>query len=78
MLWKNAMDPESMCVTLTGIIFVISDLVSRLERDGKISKLDGSVAKELLSRPLKCHRCSATPKTIPELKTHLLKHLSEP
>lgn len=53
----------------------ISELVKRIEEDGKISKIDASVAKNLLSTPLKCHRCHAMPKTIPDLKSHLLQHL---
>lgn len=56
-------------------ILSISELVKRLEEEGKIAKLDPSVAKDLLSTPLKCHRCTAMPKTIPDLKSHLMQHL---
>lgn len=54
----------------------VSEIIRRIEVDGKISKLDASVAKELLATPLKCNQCPATPKNMPYLKSHLLKHLS--
>lgn len=50
------------------------ELVRRIEVDGKISKLDATVAARLLNSPLKCHRCNTTPKSIPDLKSHLLMH----
>lgn len=31
--------------------------------------------KNLLSAPLKCHKCSFKPKTLPDLKNHLLIHM---
>lgn len=46
-----------------------------IETDGKVTKLDASTAKNLLGTPLKCHRCDAMPKTMSDLKSHLLKHL---
>ncbi|XP_055304751.1 aprataxin-like protein [Sitodiplosis mosellana] len=51
------------------------DLVKQIEVNGKVSKLNADVAKDLLSTPLKCHRCDAKPKTIPDLKAHILQHL---
>lgn len=51
------------------------DMVKRIEVDGKVAKLDPTTAKSLLGTPLKCHRCKETLKTIPALKSHLLKHI---
>ncbi|XP_031627737.1 aprataxin-like protein [Contarinia nasturtii] len=51
------------------------ELMRRLKADGKVAKLSSTTAKELLATPLKCHRCHATPKTMPDLKSHLLQHL---
>lgn len=56
-------------------ILLSLDLVKRIEVDGKFAKLDASVVKELLARPLRCNHCNATQKTIPNLKSHLLTHL---
>lgn len=50
-------------------------MVKRIEVDGKVAKLDPTTAKSLLGTPLKCHQCKETLKTIPALKSHLLKHI---
>lgn len=62
------------CSIISFVIFC-SELVRRIEVDGKVSKLNPTVAANLLKAPMKCHRCNATLKNIPDLKSHLLKHL---
>lgn len=51
------------------------ELVKQIEQNGKVTKINPTVAKELLNTPLKCHRCDANVKTMPYLKSHILKHL---
>lgn len=50
-------------------------MIKRIEVDGKVKKLDPTTAKSLLATPLKCHRCDMVLKTMPDLKSHLLKHI---
>lgn len=51
-------------------------LRKELEKTGKIQRITESRAKELLSTPLKCNSCNIKPKNIPDLKQHLLTHVS--
>lgn len=54
-----------------------SEFIRRIEVDGKVTRLNPEVAKKILSRPLKCHRCDAMPKNMPELKKHILQHIKQ-
>ncbi|KAI4905804.1 hypothetical protein NFI96_002375 [Prochilodus magdalenae] len=49
------------------------EIISMLERDGKVSVKDGT--GELLKLPLRCHVCRKEQATIPKLKDHLKVHL---
>lgn len=52
-----------------------SDLVLRLLEEGRITKMPHNLVTELRNLPLQCHRCSAKPRTLVDLKLHLMTHL---
>ncbi|XP_062864735.1 aprataxin isoform X2 [Trichomycterus rosablanca] len=54
--------------------FIDSDVITMLERDGRVSVKEGT--SELLKLPLRCHVCHEEQATIPKLKEHLKIHLS--
>lgn len=48
-----------------------------LQENGKIKKMSCEECDGYLKRPLKCHKCSTTPKNMPELKRHILSHVTK-
>ena len=51
-------------------------VLEEVEKTGKPRAVDKEKSKELLNLPLKCHKCSCSPKNMPDLKKHLKeKHL---
>ncbi|XP_012284125.1 aprataxin [Orussus abietinus] len=53
------------------------DVREQLQRDGAVTKMSREESDKYLKTSLKCHKCSATPKNIPELKRHLLSHIDD-
>ncbi|XP_076285799.1 aprataxin isoform X2 [Lasioglossum baleicum] len=51
------------------------DVCNQLREKGELKRLKSEESAEHLNTPLKCHKCSHTPKNMPELKRHLLSHL---
>ncbi|XP_076241304.1 aprataxin [Calliopsis andreniformis] len=54
-----------------------TDICNQLRERGELKKLKSEDSAEYLNTTLKCHKCSATPKNMPDLKRHLLVHLSD-
>ncbi|XP_077288947.1 aprataxin isoform X2 [Arctopsyche grandis] len=62
--------------SFTTTFFMTSDdLIRAIDDTGSISKMSKQVHKELINTPLKCHKCNFVPKTMPNLKEHLLSHI---
>ncbi|XP_046398848.1 aprataxin [Ischnura elegans] len=54
-----------------------SSIIAELEKNGCIKRMASKTAESLLATPLKCHKCSLEPKTMPQLKTHLMTHFKK-
>ena len=52
-----------------------TDILKELHEKGELKKLKSEESAEHLNTPLKCHKCPAMPKNMPDLKKHLLTHL---
>ncbi|RXG61025.1 Aprataxin [Armadillidium vulgare] len=62
--------------SFTTSYFIDSDmLIQQLKEKGNVKSLSEANGKQLLSEPLKCHKCDFVPKNMPNLKEHLLKHI---
>lgn len=59
------------------IFYKITDICNQLREKGELKKLKSEESAQYLNTPLKCHKCPATPKNMPDLKRHLLIHLSD-
>lgn len=53
------------------------DICNQLREKGELKKIDSETSAQYLQTPLKCHKCPAAPKNMPDLKRHLLTHLSD-
>ncbi|XP_043248604.1 aprataxin-like [Colletes gigas] len=53
------------------------DICNQLHVNGELKKLKSEDSAVYLNTPLKCHKCPATPKNMPDLKKHLLTHLAQ-
>lgn len=51
------------------------DICNQLREKGELKRVKSEESAEHLNTPLKCHKCSHTPKNMPDLKRHLLSHL---
>ncbi|KAM8939122.1 aprataxin [Pelodytes ibericus] len=51
------------------------DVIEMVKQNGRVAVKDG--VSELLKAPLQCHVCKHQPTTIPQLKEHLKKHLTQ-
>lgn len=51
------------------------EVCENLEKHGKIKLLSSEYCKKMMDTPLKCHKCDYIPKTMPDLKKHIMKHL---
>ncbi|XP_061398069.1 aprataxin-like protein [Musca vetustissima] len=58
----------------TALFLNYEDLITQLEKNDKVKRLDSSTLKELGNMELKCNQCSYVAKNIPTLKQHLLEH----
>ncbi|KOC63466.1 Aprataxin [Habropoda laboriosa] len=54
-----------------------SEICNQLREKGELEKLKSEESSLYLHTPLKCHKCSTAPKNMPDLKKHLLIHLSD-
>lgn len=52
------------------------DVLKSLESDGKVKLPSQEQCKHYLDLQLKCHKCSYSPKNIPDLKKHIVKHIA--
>jgi len=59
----------------TAFLIPTEKVIDGLKSENKEPIHSSEYYKNLLSAPLKCHKCSFTPKTLPDLKNHLLMHL---
>ncbi|CAH0381694.1 unnamed protein product [Bemisia tabaci] len=51
------------------------EIITRLDKEEKIT-IKQDFYKSQLLQPLQCHKCSFMPRTMPELKDHLNKHIT--
>ncbi|CAF4925180.1 aprataxin [Pieris napi] len=51
------------------------DVLNKLKEDGLIDKMSPETHKSFMSIPLKCNQCDFEPKTMPQLRQHLLTHV---
>ena len=51
-----------------------TEVIERVEREGKYLEPSSEVSKQLLNTPLKCNQCEYVPTNFPTLKQHLLTH----
>ena len=51
-----------------------TEVIERIEREGKYVEPSSEVSKQLLNTPLKCNQCDYVPTNFPTLKQHLLTH----
>ncbi|CAK9802780.1 APTX [Anthophora plagiata] len=54
-----------------------AEICKQLREESELKKLKSEDSSKYLNTPLKCYKCSFTPKNMPELKRHLLVHLSK-
>lgn len=52
-----------------------SDVCRQLRETNQIEKIPVETCEDYLATKLKCHKCSAQPKNMPDLKRHLLTHI---
>lgn len=74
-IWDNQHKYSWDKVSLDVLCF--TDICKQLQERGELKKLKSEESAEYLNTPLKCHKCSVTPKNMPDLKRHLLTHLSD-
>ncbi|KNE70276.1 hypothetical protein AMAG_14423 [Allomyces macrogynus ATCC 38327] len=60
--------------SFTSEFFVPWERVKATLAAGQRVKIDKAAAEAMLKRPLACHKCSKTARTMPELKKHLETH----
>lgn len=65
------------CVLLQSPISFVTDVLEELKEKGSISKMAPELVQSCKSRELQCNQCSYKPKTMPQLKEHLLTHLKK-
>ncbi|XP_050594485.1 aprataxin isoform X1 [Bombus affinis] len=53
-----------------------TDICNQLREKGELKKLKSEESAQHLNTPLKCHKCPTISKNMPDLKKHLLAHLS--
>ncbi|XP_033297919.1 aprataxin isoform X1 [Bombus bifarius] len=53
-----------------------ADICHQLREKGELKKLKSEESAQHLNTPLKCHKCPTISKNMPDLKKHLLAHLS--
>ncbi|XP_075979026.1 aprataxin [Anticarsia gemmatalis] len=51
------------------------EILQELKENGSIKKISPEQHKSLMSSELQCNQCSFKPKTMPQLKQHLLTHV---
>lgn len=54
---------------------IFTDVLNKLKEDGSIDKMSPETHKSFMSIPLKCNQCDFEPKTMPQLRQHLLTHV---
>lgn len=54
-----------------------ADVLEELKEKGSISKMAPELVQSCKSRELQCNQCTYKPKTMPQLKEHLLTHLKK-
>lgn len=54
---------------------MFTELIKLVEENGSVARMSSEIHKELMNTPLKCHKCSFSPKTMPDLKKHLSSHV---
>lgn len=58
----------------TGFFLDSEKVIEDLEKTGKVDLPSQEKCKDLLAKPLRCHKCSFRPKHMTELKKHVLSH----
>ncbi|KAJ8935567.1 hypothetical protein NQ318_001561 [Aromia moschata] len=53
-----------------------ADVLTNLKQNGKVILPSRDICKKFMNLPLKCHKCDYKPKNMPDLKKHILEHLS--
>ncbi|KAG4080190.1 hypothetical protein HA402_008261 [Bradysia odoriphaga] len=57
-------------------VIEVTDVHSEVKQNGKVFKPAADVCKRLLATELKCHHCDFSPKNMPDLKHHLISHIT--
>lgn len=52
------------------------DVLNELQENGAIKRISPELHKSLMSTELQCNQCSHKPKNMPQLKEHLLGHIT--
>ncbi|XP_022918498.1 aprataxin [Onthophagus taurus] len=52
-------------------------ILEDVEKHGKVKVFSTEYCKRLMDTPLKCHKCDFVPKTMPDLKKHIVKHITK-
>jgi hypothetical protein len=56
---------------------LLSEVISDVEKQGKVIPITEEKIKKCMDMPLKCHKCSFLAKNMPTLKSHILVHLKK-
>ncbi|XP_037027607.1 aprataxin-like protein [Bradysia coprophila] len=54
----------------------VHDVHREVRQNGKVFKPATDICKKLLAADLKCHQCDFSPKNMPDLKKHLISHIT--
>nr|XP_023014037.1 aprataxin [Leptinotarsa decemlineata] len=54
-----------------------NEVLSSLQKYGKVTIPSKETCKSYMDSPLKCHKCSYEPKNLPDLKKHIVAHLEK-
>lgn len=57
-------------------VHVVSDVHQEIKRNGTVVKPTPEISKKFLATALRCHKCDFTPKNVPDLKQHLIVHVT--
>ena len=71
MLSENVKNKKHWNSFTTEFFVDSTKVIAELRSKGEVKVISGLEAKELMARPLKCHKCDYKPKHLPDLKIHL-------
>lgn len=57
-------------------ILLFLDVHREIKQNGKVHEPSADISKKLLTTALQCHKCDFSPKNMPDLKQHLMSHIT--